>query len=283
MWQLEYPWVFVLIPAPWLAYRFLPGYHEARSALRVPFFMSMSRAVGQKPGKTSTDGRWQLPLNALVWGLILVACARPVLVEKPLEREQPVRDLMLAIDISQSMQTQDYAAPDGRLIDRLAAVKTVVRDFIARRKDDRIGLIVFGTGAYAQAPLTLDHDSLLLLLDETRIGMAGPNTALGDAIGLTIKLLDQAHEQEKVLILLTDGNDTGSAITPTTRRRWPATAPSSFTPSVSATRRARARPRSMCRRCKTSRKPRAGVRSSPETVMHCSRSMRRWTSSRRTR
>jgi Ca-activated chloride channel family protein len=214
MWQLEYPWVFVLIPAPWLAYRLLPGYHEARSALRVPFFMPMSRAVGQKPGKTSTDGRWQLPLNALVWGLILVACARPVLVEKPLEREQPVRDLMLAIDISQSMQTQDYAAPDGRLIDRLAAVKAVVRDFITRRKDDRTGLIVFGTGAYAQAPLTLDHDSLLLLLDETRIGMAGPNTALGDAIGLTIKLLDQAHEQEKVLILLTDGNDTGSAITP---------------------------------------------------------------------
>jgi Ca-activated chloride channel family protein len=112
------------------------------------------------------------------------------------------------------MQTQDYAAPDGRLIDRLTAVKAVVRDFIAQRKDDRLGLIVFGTGAYTQAPLTLDHDSLLLLLDETRIGMAGPNTALGDAIGLTIKLLDQAHEQEKVLILLTDGNDTSSAITP---------------------------------------------------------------------
>ena len=214
MWQFEYPWVFVLIPAPWLAYRFLSEYHEARSALRVPFFTSMSRAVGQTPARSSTTGRWQLALHLLVWVLLLVACARPVLVEKPLEREQPTRDLMLAIDISQSMQTQDYAAPDGRLIDRLTAVKAVVRDFIAQRKDDRLGLIVFGTGAYTQAPLTLDHDSLLLLLDETRIGMAGPNTALGDAIGLTIKLLDQAHEQEKVLILLTDGNDTGSAITP---------------------------------------------------------------------
>lgn len=214
MWQFEYPWLFLLIPLPWLAYRWQAEYREAGSALRVPFFKAMTQAVGHKPGIAGSQGRWQLPLNLLVWMLVLVACARPVLVEKPLVREQPIRDLMLALDISQSMQTQDYTAPDGRLIDRLSAVKAVVRDFIAQRKDDRIGLIVFGTGAYAQAPLTLDHASLLLLLEDTRIGMAGPNTALGDAIGLTIKLLDQAHEQEKVLILLTDGNDTGSAISP---------------------------------------------------------------------
>jgi Ca-activated chloride channel family protein len=214
MWQFEYPWLFLLIPLPWLAYRWQAEYRDARSALRVPFFNAMTQAVGHAPGSTGTEGRWQLPLNLVVWMLILVACARPVLVEKPLVREQPMRDLMLALDISQSMQTQDYAAPDGRLMDRLSAVKAVVREFIAQRKDDRIGLIVFGTGAYTQAPLTLDHASLLLLLEETRIGMAGPNTALGDAIGLTIKLLDQAHEQEKVLILLTDGNDTGSAISP---------------------------------------------------------------------
>ena len=90
----------------------------------------------------------------------------------------------------------------------------MVQGFIDKRKDDRLGLIVFGTGAYPQAPLTLDHASLSLLLADTGIGMAGPNTAIGDAIGLSLKLLDQAHEQEKVLILLTDGNDTSSAITP---------------------------------------------------------------------
>ena len=94
------------------------------------------------------------------------------------------------------------------------AVKEVVHGFIDKRKEDRLGLIVFGSGAYPQAPLTLDHASLSLLLDDTGIGMAGPNTAIGDAIGLSLKLLDQAHEQEKVLILLTDGNDTSSAITP---------------------------------------------------------------------
>lgn len=214
MWEFEYPWLALLLPVAWAAWQWLPPYREARSALRVPFFLGMSRVVGLSAGQPAAGGRWQLPLNLVVWLLILAACARPVLVEKPLVLERPTRDLMLAIDISQSMQTRDYQAPDGRLVDRLAAVKAVVHEFIDRRKDDRLGLILFGTSAYVQAPLTLDHASLSLLLDEAQIGMAGPNTALGDAIGLTIKLLEQANEPEKVLILLTDGNDTGSAITP---------------------------------------------------------------------
>lgn len=215
MWQFDYPWVFFLLPLAWVAWRYLPDYREARSALRVPFFAAMSRAIGQKTGASGNGGgRWQLALNLLVWALLVAACARPVFVEKAQEHEQPIRDLMLAIDISQSMEATDYTDSDGRQVDRLTAVKGVVRDFIAQRQDDRIGLILFGTGAYPQAPLTLDHASLLVLLDEVGIGMAGPNTALGDAIGLTIKLLENAREQEKLLILLTDGNDTGSAITP---------------------------------------------------------------------
>lgn len=214
MWQFDYLWAFLLLPLPWLAYRRLPEYREGRSALRVPFFAAMTRATGKTPGGDSGRDRWQLWLNLLVWALVVTACARPVFVEPPSEHNQPMRDMMLAIDISQSMETADYTTADGRKVDRLTAVKEVVRGFIQQRKDDRIGLIVFGTGAYPQAPLTLDHGSLELLLDEIGIGMAGPNTALGDAIGLTIKLLDNAHEQDKVLILLTDGNDTGSAITP---------------------------------------------------------------------
>jgi len=215
MWQLDYPWLLLLLPLPWLAYRFLPAYNEARSAVRVPFFGAMSRAVGEAPGTAgSRRNRWQLLLNVLVWALILLAVSRPVYVEKPIERQQPVRDLMLAIDLSQSMETEDFTNAQGEKINRLAAVKGVVQGFIDKRKDDRIGLIVFGSGAYPQAPLTLDHASLSLLLADTGIGMAGPNTAIGDAIGLSLKLLDKAHEQEKVLILLTDGNDTSSAITP---------------------------------------------------------------------
>ncbi len=215
MWQLDYPWLLLLLPLPWLAYRYLPAYNEARSAVRVPFFSAMSRAVGEAPSNVgSRRNTWQLLLNVLVWALILLATARPVFVEKPIERQQPVRDLMLAIDLSQSMETEDFSNANGEKINRLAAVKEVVQGFIDKRKDDRLGLIVFGSGAYPQAPLTLDHASLSLLLADTGIGMAGPNTAIGDAIGLSLKLLDKAHEQEKVLILLTDGNDTSSAITP---------------------------------------------------------------------
>ncbi|RQO61469.1 VWA domain-containing protein [Pseudomonas sp. KBW05] len=215
MWQLDYPWLLLLLPLPWLAYRYLPAYQEARSAVRVPFFRGMSQAVGEVPASHGVrNNRPQMCLNLLVWGLLILAIARPVWVEKPIERQQPVRDLMLAIDISQSMQTQDFTDADGHKIDRLAAVKQVVQGFIQQRKDDRIGLILFGSGAFPQAPLTLDHTSLSLLLDDSGIGMAGPNTAIGDAIGLGLKLLDQAHEPQKVLILLTDGNDTSSAITP---------------------------------------------------------------------
>ncbi|OPA86188.1 hypothetical protein BFW87_25925 [Pseudomonas fluorescens] len=215
MWQLDYPWLLALLPLPWLAYRYLPPYSEARSAVRVPFFDGMSQAVGGAPSVSGVrNNRSQRVLNLLVWALLVLAIARPVWVEKPIERQQPVRDLMLAIDISQSMETQDFTDANGQKIDRLAAVKGVVHDFIQRRKDDRIGLILFGSGAYPQAPLTLDHASLSLLLDDSGIGMAGPNTAIGDAIGLGLKLLDQAHEPEKVLILLTEGNDTSSAITP---------------------------------------------------------------------
>lgn len=215
MWQLDSPWLLLLLPLPWFGYRWLPAYREARSAVRVPFFAAMSRAVGQAPQPSgSRRNRGQLLLNLLVWALLVLAVARPVWVEPPLEQQRPVRDLMLAIDLSQSMQTQDFNDANGQRIDRLSAVKEVVQGFIQRRKDDRLGLIVFGSGAVAQAPLTLDHASLSLLLEDSGIGMAGPNTAIGDAIGLALKLLEQAHEPEKVLILLTDGNDTSSAITP---------------------------------------------------------------------
>jgi Ca-activated chloride channel family protein len=215
MWQLDYPWLMILLPLGWAANRYLPEYHERRQALRVPFFNALSQAIGQTP-KTRGVRRnvLQVWLNLLVWCLLVIAAARPVWVEQPIEHVQPTRDLMLAIDISQSMETRDYIRPDGTKVDRLSVVKQVLQSFIALRKDDRLGLIVFGSGAFTQAPLTMDHASLSLLLDQAGIGMAGPNTAVGDAIGLTIRLLDKAPERDKVLILLTDGNDTSSVVAP---------------------------------------------------------------------
>lgn len=188
MWRLEYPWLLALLPLGWLAYRYLPPYVQRRSAVRIPFFESVARSTGQTPRRPGVRGdRWQLALNALVWLLLVLALARPERVEPPLEHRQPVRDLLLAIDISQSMETEDFVAPDGRREDRLSGVKAVVADFIDRRKDDRLGLIVFGTAAYPQAPLTQDHAALKLLLGQVSTRMAGPNTAIGDAIGVAIK------------------------------------------------------------------------------------------------
>lgn len=215
MWRLEYPWLLALLPLGWLAFRYLPSYVQRRGAVRIPFFESVARSVGQSPQRPGVRrDHWQLALNVLVWALLVLALARPERVEPPLEHRQPVRDLMLALDISQSMETQDFVNPQGKRVDRLTGVKAVVADFIARRKDDRLGLIVFGTAAYPQAPLTQDHATLNVLLDQISTGMAGPNTAIGDAIGVAIKQLEHAAERDKVLILLTDGNDTGSAVPP---------------------------------------------------------------------
>ncbi|CAB3867206.1 VWA domain-containing protein [Achromobacter piechaudii] len=215
MWRLEYPWLLAAAPLAWAAYRWLPPYMQSRGALRLPFFDTMVQLTGKSPARPGVRvARGQLWLNVAVWLLLVLALARPQWVEPPLVHTEPVRDILLAVDISQSMDSVDFNDAQGQPLSRWDAVKAVVADFIAQRADDRLGLVVFGTGAYPQAPLTRDHASLKLLLDEAAVGMAGPNTAVGDAIGLGIRMLDAAEEQDKVLILLTDGNDTGSAVPP---------------------------------------------------------------------
>lgn len=218
MWKLELPWMLALLPLPVLVAWLVPPYRAMALAIRTPFFHEMADAAGERPspGGVHLRRNWlQWLLLPLAWALVVVAAARPVHIEAPVTRETPARDLMLAIDLSQSMGTTDFvSAATGERTDRLTAVKRVVSDFIAKRRGDRIGLVVFGDAAYPQAPLTLDHDSVLILLDQMQIGMAGPRTAIGDAIGLTVKLLADSTAPEKVLILLTDGNDTASKIPP---------------------------------------------------------------------
>jgi Ca-activated chloride channel family protein len=121
---------------------------------------------------------------------------------------------MLALDISQSMESRDFPDPSGEKIARVDAVKKVVDGFIGRRQGDRIGLIVFGAAAYPQVPFTLDHETCRILLEQTEVGMAGPRTVIGDAVGLAIKEFARSRVKERVLILLTDGNDTGSRMPP---------------------------------------------------------------------
>jgi Ca-activated chloride channel family protein len=153
-------------------------------------------------------------LGPIVWVLVVISLARPQWVEDPIEKIQSARDLMLAVDISQSMETSDFVDPEGNRVSRLDAVKLVLDDFIARRKGDRIGLVLFGAQPFVQVPFTLDHDAARILLGETEVGMAGPRTVVGDAIGLSVKVFENSQADQRVLILLTDGNDTGSKIPP---------------------------------------------------------------------
>jgi Ca-activated chloride channel family protein len=195
----------------------LPPYREQVEAVRIPFFEPMASALGQTPRRGGAELRTNLLQKLLApvgWVLIVTALARPQFVEPPIERIESARDLMLAVDLSGSMETPDMFDPDGNRITRLDAVKRVLGDFIERREADRIGVIVFGNQAFVQAPFTQDHDLVRSLLDQTEPRMAGPMTMLGDAIGLTIKTFEQSEARDRVLILLTDGNDTGSKVPP---------------------------------------------------------------------
>src|SRR5215471_13366549 len=206
-----------MLPLPLLIYWLLRPYKEEQDSLRVTFFQYISSSLGitPQPGAVVPKTNWlQKILAPICWCLIILALARPQFVEPPIQKIQPGRDLMLAIDISQSMETPDFRTPDGKRVRRVDAVKQVVSSFIKKRVGDRIGLIVFGTAAYPVAPFTLDHRTCLEMLTQTESGMAGPQTVIGDAIGLAIKQFQGTDAKQRVLILLTDGNDTGSRMPP---------------------------------------------------------------------
>jgi Ca-activated chloride channel family protein len=151
---------------------------------------------------------------ALVWLCLVGAVAKPEWVGAPIEKTEAARDVMLAIDISGSMDKRDFSAGGGDPVQRLAAVKGVVGRFMAARDGDRIGLIVFGSKAYVQVPFTRDLRTAVSLLEAIEVGMAGPHTVLGDAIGLAVRTFEASEVEERLLILLTDGSDTGSRMTP---------------------------------------------------------------------
>ncbi len=223
--EFALPWMFALLPLPLLVYWLSPPFKEQSDSLQVPFFSRLVTLTGQKPtpGATVLSPNWiQKLLTLCCWLLVVIALAKPQLLEEPIIQVESARDLMLIVDLSQSMETEDFLDPQGNQINRLEAVKLVLNDFIEHRQrdnsegqiSDRLGLILFGTKAYLQLPFTQDSATARFLLNEAQTGMAGAQTMLGDAIGFGIQTFESSQAQRRVAILLTDGNDTGSQVAP---------------------------------------------------------------------
>lgn len=217
MLELAYPWALLALPLPLLAWWLLPPQRERVSALRIPFFEQIVAAAGSeaRAGAVVMRRRWlQMVMAVIVWSLLILGLAKPEWVGEPIVRTEAARDIMLAIDLSGSMDYRDFPGEDGEPVTRFNAVQRVVDRFVAARKSDRIGLIVFGTKAYVQLPFTRDLDTARALVELMEVGMAGPQTALGDSIGLAIRSFESSEVEDRLLILLTDGNDTASTMTP---------------------------------------------------------------------
>jgi len=215
---LAYPWLLLLLlPLPLGVYWLTSPHQEPREGLVVPFIGRLAAQTGQAPaeGAVVMRGGWlRTAALALGWVCAIVALARPQIIEPPITKQVPVRDMLLAVDLSGSMATQDFTDATGKKVDRLTAVKEVLDDFLSKRKGDRVGLVFFGSAPFVQAPFTEDLKVCRELLDEAQVNMAGPQTAFGDALGLAITVFDRSQVKERVLIALTDGNDTASKVPP---------------------------------------------------------------------
>ncbi|MCA0906684.1 VWA domain-containing protein [Ruegeria marisrubri] len=217
MFSFSAPWVFLLLPLPLLVYAIAPARRETTMSIRIPFFRRVAQAAGVEPQSGSmirTRARLQTASAALIWILLVLALARPERLGDPVVMEKSARDVVLALDISGSMDQRDFQTGSGAPVQRLEAVKEVLRQFISERDGDRMALIIFGTRAFIQAPFTEDLNSLKGFLDQTQVGMAGPNTALGDAIGLGIRTFESSEVDQRLMIVLSDGADTSSRMTP---------------------------------------------------------------------
>lgn len=209
MFEFAWWWVLIALPLP-LLIRFLPAKPQIQDvALKVPALLPHQQIGETKTGRNPV----RTILATLIWLCLVLAAARPQWLGEPVSIPDEGREMMLAVDLSGSMKIEDMQV-NGRQVNRLTMTKSVLDDFIKRRVGDRLGLILFADTAYVQAPLTYDRETVASLLDEAVIGLVGEQTAIGDAIGLAVKRFEQKEESNKVLILLTDGQNTAGNITP---------------------------------------------------------------------
>jgi Ca-activated chloride channel family protein len=213
MLELLWPWALLLLPLPWFVWRFVPASSSEQAALRAPFFEAWQELEQGAPGKQRRRSLSALLLLGLTWLALLLALSRPTWTGEPISLPASGRDLLVAVDLSGSMQVEDMVVGQHSVA-RITAVKQVVGDFIERRRGDRVGLILFGSNAYVQAPLTFDANTVKRFLREAQLGFAGRETAIGDAIGLAVKRLRERPADSRVLILLTDGANNAGEVQP---------------------------------------------------------------------
>jgi len=214
MLTLVWPWALIVLPLPLLVYFLLPRTRLDGAALLVPFYQELgSLTSGHRDGGRKRPFR--MLVMSLIWILLVAAVSRPQWIGDPVSLPAKGRDLLLAVDTSGSMAQEDMVS-GGQRVSRLSLVKKIAGDFIDRRVGDRVGLILFGTHAYIQTPLTFDRHTVKVLLNEALIGIAGKKTSIGDAIGLAVKHLRKRPAQSRVLIILTDGSNTAGKVEPLT-------------------------------------------------------------------
>ena len=213
--EILWPWALAALPLPIIVRLLFPTSESSEqktgNAIKVPFY---SQILGSsEENNLSPNTNLNFILAFIIWMVFILAAANPVWIGEPIQMPTMGRNLMLAIDVSPSMQEKDMAL-GGQAVDRLTILKSVMSNFIDRREGDRLGLILFGSKAYLQTPLTLDRQTVNILLNEAQIGIAGKATAIGDAIGMGLKKLIGSENEEKVLILATDGANTAGEINP---------------------------------------------------------------------
>jgi Ca-activated chloride channel homolog len=221
MFSFAWPWAALLLPLPLLIRWFWPRPHGATDAytygdgstLLHPALGRLASTFVAARSLTHVGNRMQIVLLALAWAALIFTLMRPQWLEPYTEVRTEGYDLMLAVDTSRSMEALDFTV-DNRQVSRMAVIKGVLERFIQARAGDRIGIIVFGTQAFVLSPLTQDLQTLHSLLDSVVARMAGDGTAIGDAIGLGVKKLRERPEGSRVLILVTDGENTGGTMPP---------------------------------------------------------------------
>ncbi|VEG91473.1 vWA domain-containing protein [Legionella spiritensis] len=212
MFELAYPWALLLLPLPFVIWFLCPRAALALpAAMKIPFYEAVYSIVDQEKRVLARQGSTGIFL--IIWVLILLAASAPRWVGSPIPLQREGRNIMLALDLSDSMKINDMMM-NGRPASRLVVVKQAAEQFVRERTGDKIGLILFGTRAYLQTPLTYDLHSVLMRIEDATAGLAGNTTSIGDALGLAVKRLQDVPARGRVIILLTDGANNSGVLTP---------------------------------------------------------------------